>query len=288
MPKRSRWDDSDDDSDDGSWQTYVKKKKESAPPLRPSAHVVPHQARPPSPNTAPPAKKATTQPPWMDPNDRPGPNIEQPEPEPEKPNFGLSGALAQDTRKGNMQDGVAMKHCEPEESRLPDLAWRAYMFDGDKEPGTVELYSRSAFLVGREETEAEDDGGNPFSTKGNGSVIQIQVNHSSVSGQHAVVQFRGMERKQPLAEDGILVAPRTFDLDIKPYLMDLESTTGTFLNGKKIEAARYYELYDEDVVNFGKSNVEYVIMKGKPLSKSEKERQEGGNSNVAKGGGFGL
>ena len=57
---------------------------------------------------------------------------------------------------------------------------------------------------------------------------------------------------------------------------------------KKIEAARYYELYDEDVVNFGKSNVEYVIMKGKPLSKSEKERQQGGSSNVAKGGVFGL
>ena len=39
---------------------------------------------------------------------------------------------------------------------------------------------------------------------------------------------------------------------------------------------------------FGKSTVEYVIMKGKELSSSEKEKQEGLGANIAKGGVFGL
>ena len=30
-------------------------------------------------------------------------------------------------------------------------------------------------------------------------------------------------------------------LSVKPYLMDLETTNGTFLNGDKIEDQRYYE-----------------------------------------------
>jgi smad nuclear-interacting protein 1 len=43
--------------------------------------------------------------------------------------------------------------------------------------------------------------------------------------------------------------------------MDLESTNGTLLNGEKIEPARYYELIKDDVINFGFSKRDYVIMK---------------------------
>ena len=45
--------------------------------------------------------------------------------------------------------------------------------------------------------------------------------------------------------------------------MDLESTNGTFLNGERIEAARYYELKHGDVVKFGGSTRDYVVMKQK-------------------------
>ena len=31
-------------------------------------------------------------------------------------------------------------------------------------------------------------------------------------------------------------------LKVKPYLMDLQTTNGTFLNGDKIEDQRYYEV----------------------------------------------
>lgn len=48
---------------------------------------------------------------------------------------------------------------------------------------------------------------------------------------------------------------------VKPYLMDLESTNGTYLNGEKIEPARYYELLPKDVIKFANSSRDYVIMK---------------------------
>ena len=46
-----------------------------------------------------------------------------------------------------------------------------------------------------------------------------------------------------------------------PYLIDLESTNGTILNGDPIDAAKYYELRDKDVIKFGDSPIEWVFMK---------------------------
>lgn len=48
---------------------------------------------------------------------------------------------------------------------------------------------------------------------------------------------------------------------VKPYLLDLESTNKSFLNGTAIEPARYYELREQDVLRFGESQREYVVMK---------------------------
>ena len=43
--------------------------------------------------------------------------------------------------------------------------------------------------------------------------------------------------------------------------MDLESTNGTTLNGDKLESARYFELIDKDVLKFGFSGREFVLIK---------------------------
>jgi len=48
---------------------------------------------------------------------------------------------------------------------------------------------------------------------------------------------------------------------VKPYLMDLDSTNGTYLNGERIEPARYYELLHKDVIKFAHSSRDYVVMK---------------------------
>ena len=50
------------------------------------------------------------------------------------------------------------------------------------------------------------------------------------------------------------------DAKVRPYLIDLESSNGTLLNGEKIEASRYFEVRNGDVVKFGFSEREFVIM----------------------------
>lgn len=47
---------------------------------------------------------------------------------------------------------------------------------------------------------------------------------------------------------------------VRPYIMDLESTNGTFLNGERIESATYYELMVKDMITFGTSSREYVLL----------------------------
>jgi len=47
---------------------------------------------------------------------------------------------------------------------------------------------------------------------------------------------------------------------VLPYIMDLESTNGTFLNGSRIEGGRYYELRVKDTVTFGESSRQFVLL----------------------------
>ena len=86
----------------------------------------------------------------------------------------------------------------------------------------------------------------------------VPCNHPSISKQHAVLQYRELEQD---AEDGIDTIKT-----VEPYIMDLETTNGTFLKGKgdsdfvRIEGARYYQLHPSDVVKFGKSTRDYVLL----------------------------
>lgn len=47
---------------------------------------------------------------------------------------------------------------------------------------------------------------------------------------------------------------------MKPFIIDLESTNGTFINGEQIPATRYVELKIKDVITFGQSTREYVLL----------------------------
>lgn len=47
---------------------------------------------------------------------------------------------------------------------------------------------------------------------------------------------------------------------VRPYLIDLESANGTLLNKEAIPQKRYVELKTEDVVTFGSSEREYVVL----------------------------
>lgn len=47
---------------------------------------------------------------------------------------------------------------------------------------------------------------------------------------------------------------------VRPYIIDLGSGNGTYLNNKRIDAQRYYELKEKDVIKFGFSSREYVLL----------------------------
>ena len=47
---------------------------------------------------------------------------------------------------------------------------------------------------------------------------------------------------------------------VLPYIIDLGSSNGTYLNNNKIEPQRYYELKEKDVIKFGYSTREYVLL----------------------------
>ena len=167
-----------------------------------------------------------------------------------KANFALSGALASDVQTGNSRQGVTLKFSEPPEARVPNTRWRLYVFrkkdasttaaDDDGLLDTYHISKQSSYLFGRER-----------------KVADVPVDHLSLSKQHAVLQYRALPSGE---EERGGISGRPAKLLCRPYLMDLESTNGTFVNGVRLDPARYYELRRGDVITFGASTREYVLL----------------------------
>ncbi|KAK4463303.1 SMAD/FHA domain-containing protein [Cladorrhinum samala] len=165
-------------------------------------------------------------------------NGEEPPKPVEKPNFGNSGALAAASNSVAQADGttVTLKYHEPPEARKasPRDEWKLFIFKGQDIVDTIDLNTRSCWLIGRES-----------------AVVDLPAEHPSISKQHAVIQFRHTEKRN---EFGDKIGR------VKPYLIDLESANGTMLNGDKVPESRYLELRNKDMVQFGSSTREYVLM----------------------------
>jgi len=54
-------------------------------------------------------------------------------------------------------------------------------------------------------------------------------------------------------------AERTSKL-VRPYVMDLGSTNGTYVNDERLQPQRYVELLEKDVLRFGYSSREFVLL----------------------------
>lgn len=142
--------------------------------------------------------------------------------EPSGPNLKLTGALAKDT---NSFKGVVIKYNEPPEAQKPDQRWFLYPFKGKESLDPIPIYRQSAYLLGRDR-----------------SIADIPIDHPSCSKQHAVIQFRKVKGK------------------VQPYIIDLDSANKTKLNHETIDSRRYYQLFEKDVLKFGFSTREYVLM----------------------------
>ncbi|XP_036031800.1 smad nuclear interacting protein 1-like [Onychomys torridus] len=175
---------------------------------------------------------------------RPAGNRGKEVPVKEKPSLELSGALLEDT---NTFRGVVIKYNEPPEARIPKKRWRLYPFKNEDMLPVMYIHRQSAYLLGRDLL-----------------IADIPIDHPSCSKQHAVFQYRLVEHRRA---DG--TAGRT----VKPYIIDLGSSNGTFLNHARIEPQRYYELKEKDVLKFGFSSREYVLLH-ESSDTSEADRKE--------------
>ncbi|KAF8340551.1 SMAD/FHA domain-containing protein [Cantharellus anzutake] len=153
-----------------------------------------------------------------------------------EPDFRPSGLLAAATKTIKKVDGssTVLKYHEPPEARKPSSGWRLYVFKGEQESDVLHISRQSAYLFGRDRT-----------------VVDIPTEHPSCSKQHAVIQFRQVAQRNEWGETKNTV---------RPFVIDLESTNGTYVNGSEIPTSRYYELKHQDLLKFGESSREYVLM----------------------------
>lgn len=167
--------------------------------------------------------------------------------EKETENYELSGKLTEYT---NTYNGVVIIYNEPPEARKPKTRWRFYPFKGEKALTMLQLHRQSAFLLGRDR-----------------KVADIPVDHPSCSKQHAVLQFRLVPFEKANGEMG---------KKVKPYIIDLDSRNGTHVNNKRIEARKYVELLERDVVKFGFSSRDYVLLheKSEDVDSAEDEGEK--------------
>ncbi|KAK3577837.1 hypothetical protein CHS0354_000235 [Potamilus streckersoni] len=119
-------------------------------------------------------------------------------------------------------------------SRKPKKRWRLDPFKNDEDLQVLHIHRQSAYLIGRDRL-----------------VADIPVDHPSCSKQHAVLQYRMVDLKR---EDG------TFGKRVAPYRIDLDSSNGIYVNNEKIEPRRYVELFEKDVIKFGYSSRDFVLL----------------------------
>jgi len=152
-------------------------------------------------------------------------------PDKEGVQLGLSGVLAADT---NTVNGTLAKYSEPPEARKPKTKWRLYVFKGNEELPILYIHRQSAYLLGRDR-----------------KVADVPLDHPSCSKQHSALQYRLVPFTRPDGSEARRV---------QLYIMDLQSQNGTFVNNNKIEPAKYVQLIEKDVLKFGFSSREYVLL----------------------------
>ena len=177
-----------------------------------------------------------------DPNPDPGePSTNDKE---EGVDMGLSGNLLSDT---NTVNGIVVRYSEPQEARKPKTKWRLYVFKGNEELPILYVHRQSAYLLGRDR-----------------KIADIPLDHPSCSKQHAALQYRMIPFTK---KDG------SASRKVVPYIVDMNSANGTYVNNQKIEPQKYVQLMEKDVLKFGFSSREYVLLHDQ--SKEEEEEDPG-------------
>ncbi|CAF3809804.1 unnamed protein product [Adineta steineri] len=127
------------------------------------------------------------------------------------------------------RNGIKSLYKEPSEARIPEQRWRLSVSKEGEDFPPYRIYRQSKYIFGRDKDQCD-----------------IRLHHASCSNIHAVLQYR-------LRTD-------SHGRHIYPYLIDLDSSQGTYLNRRRIDANRFYKLEENDVIQFGESSKEFILL----------------------------
>lgn len=168
------------------------------------------------------------------------------------------------------KDAVVLKYHEPQDRaqkapvepryfliHIPDSEPESRRYGRDsrkkRDDGsqTIRLDQLTYYLIGTDDRICHiplDSVDKPQSSEKSGT----QKRRPEADPQHAVIQYRVKSKRDKYGE----THRKTL-----PYLIDLESARGTYLNGDKIPAASYVELRHKDLIEFGRVPDQYIFIR---------------------------
>lgn len=152
------------------------------------------------------------------------------------PDFRPSGLLELES---NNKEGILLKHVEPADACEPNTfyaktsigqrtLYKLMVYRDESLLQEYELMDKSSYIVGR--------------ASGETVVADIPIEEETCSKQHCVIQFRQQKSQ------------------LKAYLMDLESSNKTSLNGDEIPSSHYIQLHPGDVISSLDSRYDLVFV----------------------------
>lgn len=126
------------------------------------------------------------------------------------------------------------KYMLPFDSSKPDNKNLYYMHISVKGQDNITTFDfkDEATLIGRE------------------SFCDIRFTHKIISRQHCVIQFRKVKIQENVE-----------DYDIVPYIFDIGTKNGTYINNEKINSCQYVQILDEDIITFDNHEDNEIIIK---------------------------
>ena len=157
----------------------------------------------------------------------------QNDPIPEQPNWNIVSLY---TDRQLICNDHKTKFFIPFDSTEPDQGWRLFLFHDNTDEEQMLPLEQSTYLIGREK------------------YCDVCLSQMSVSRQHCAIQFR-----RPKSDE-----ENSNTIDAVPYIFDINSKYGTFVNDEKIPSSCFYQLFHEDKIRFGNCPVSAILLSLKP------------------------
>ncbi len=162
----------------------------------------------------------------------------------EQVSFVPSGLLWQSNSfsSASRSSSLSSSYRPPLDSCSPTEVWRLFPFDrSSTSHSPLYLSSQPYYLIGSAPS------------------CDLILPFSSISPYHAVLQYRSDSSNSSI---------------VRLYLLDLNSSGGSFIGRQPIETAKFVQLLDKDIISFGECEREFVVMNEQNVRKQTENEQQ--------------